>query len=284
MTYPADNFHRTGSSGAANYAASEIQIQKLKGNYIMKANKYQLTEQTRVLETGQVLHRIKAVRNFGSVMKGQFGGWIGNEDNLSQDGNAWIGYDAMVYDDAEVFDDAVVSGKARVFGSACICGEAKVYENARVSGDASVIDHAEVHGTARVYEDAIVSGNALVFGSARIHGDAYIHSDMLVFNNSDISTRTKAVPSNLILVGSINAKPDPTAKRLAYNYGMHEAVERCNERLHNIDPRMDAGDSSTISACFDEILRSEGGADKGLNVILSYMEMLHDMDKLEGFR
>ena len=249
----------------------------------MGPNKYELTDQTRVLETGQVLRRIKAIRSFSSILKGQYGGWIENEDNLSQHGNAWVGYNAMVYDDAEVFDDAVVSGKARVFGSACVCGEAKVFENARVSGDASVIDHAQVHGTARVYEDAMVSGNAMVFGAARVHGDAYIHSDMMAFHNSDISVRKvrpNIVCSEIYLHEPAIDRKGHIAGMWGRDYGMREAIERCNEKIQKIDPRMNAGDSASICACIDDILHSEDGADKGLNVLLAYIEMLQDMSKL----
>ena len=40
--------------------------------------KYELTSE--VIEyKGHTLHRIKALKNFGSVKEGQFGGWIENE-------------------------------------------------------------------------------------------------------------------------------------------------------------------------------------------------------------
>ena len=66
--------------------------------------KYELTEQHP--DTG--LWRIKALRDFGNVAKGDIGGWIEGEKNLSHEGNAWVsGY-------ACVFGDAWVSGDARV--------------------------------------------------------------------------------------------------------------------------------------------------------------------------
>ena len=83
--------------------------------------KYKLTTET-LQFAGRTLHRIKAVKDFDSIKAGEFGGWIENEKNLSQDDNAWIYGDAMVFDNAEVFDNA------KVYGNAVIKGDAKVHD------------------------------------------------------------------------------------------------------------------------------------------------------------
>ena len=58
------------------------------------------------------LFRIKAKINFGDVEAGDIGGYIEKEENLSENGNAWV------HDDARVFGDARVCGNANVFGDA----------------------------------------------------------------------------------------------------------------------------------------------------------------------
>ena len=73
--------------------------------------KYELTEET-VTVYGKTLYRIRAVRDFGSVKTGEFGGYIEKEENLSHFGDAWV------YGDARVFDNARVSGNAWVYGNA----------------------------------------------------------------------------------------------------------------------------------------------------------------------
>ena len=83
--------------------------------------KYKLTTET-LQFAGRTLHRIKAVKDFDSIKAGEFGGWIENEKNLSQDDNAWIYGDAMVFDNAEVYDNA------KVYGNAAIKGDAKVHD------------------------------------------------------------------------------------------------------------------------------------------------------------
>ena len=70
--------------------------------------KYELTEET-ITVSGKTLHRIKAVRDFGSVKTGEFGGYIEKEENLSHFGKAWVSGNARVYGNAEVHNNAEVS-------------------------------------------------------------------------------------------------------------------------------------------------------------------------------
>ena len=74
--------------------------------------KYELTSETKVIN-GVELHRIKALKSFGNIKEGDLGGWIESEKNLSQDGNAWVGEDAMVYETADfiVFKNWWSSGR-----------------------------------------------------------------------------------------------------------------------------------------------------------------------------
>ena len=115
--------------------------------------KYKLTENEQVV-SGRTLYQIQALKSFRDVKKGELGGWIEKESNLSQEGDCWVYYNAEVFGDAEVFDNAMVFG------------------DARVSGDAIVSDNAEVFGGAIVYGNARVSGNAAVSGNARVSGNA----------------------------------------------------------------------------------------------------------------
>ena len=109
--------------------------------------KYELTAEF-IEKWGKKLFRIKALISFGSVEAGELGGYVEKEDNLAQDGDAWV------YGDARVYGDAWVCGNARVYGDAEVCGDARVYGNAEVYGDAEVCGNAWVCGNARVCGDA----------------------------------------------------------------------------------------------------------------------------------
>ena len=87
--------------------------------------KYRLTDE-KIIVGCRTLYRIQALRDFGDVKEGEFGGWIESEKNLSHEGSAWI------------------SGNARVSGNACVYGDARVYGDAQVSGDAWVYGDADI--------------------------------------------------------------------------------------------------------------------------------------------
>ena len=62
--------------------------------------KYELTDET-IDVSGTTLHRIKALKDFGNVKKGELGGYVESEHNLSQEGNCWVCGNAKVCGDAD---------------------------------------------------------------------------------------------------------------------------------------------------------------------------------------
>ena len=80
--------------------------------------KYKLTDET-IQHRGITLYRIEALRDFGNIKKGEKGGFIGSEVNLSQYGDCWV------------------------YGNANVCGDAEVCDNAEVCGDAEVVNNAD---------------------------------------------------------------------------------------------------------------------------------------------
>lgn len=64
--------------------------------------KYEFTGETMDC-FGYTLRQIEAIENFGDVKKGDIGGWIETEKNLSMYGNAWVSDDARVFGNARVF-------------------------------------------------------------------------------------------------------------------------------------------------------------------------------------
>ena len=138
--------------------------------------KYEFTGETKEWY-GRTLHRIVAMCDFGDVKKGNIGGWIEKEDNLSHEGTAWV------------------YGDAQVYGTAWVYGDARVYGNARVYGD------AQVRGTAWVYGDARVYGNARVYGDAEIKSPNDLYTVGPIGSRNDTTTffRTK---ENTILVAT----------------------------------------------------------------------------------
>lgn len=90
--------------------------------------KYEFTDKVLHLN-GKTLHRIVALRDFDRVRKGDKGGWIEKEENLSQDGECWVYGNAQVFDNARVFNNAKVKDKAQIYGNAEVGRDAEIYNN-----------------------------------------------------------------------------------------------------------------------------------------------------------
>lgn len=174
--------------------------------------KYELVEEDTIEMNGVTLYRIRSLRKFSDVKKGELGGFVEKESNLSHEGNCWIYGNAKVFEDAKVKgnakveDEALVYGKAHVYGNAKVQGGAKVYGNAVVHYFANVFDYAQVYGRAIVcgeafvFEEAKVFGMGMIFGgdtkiygNAEISGSADIYGDASVGGNAMISSEKDIV-------------------------------------------------------------------------------------------
>lgn len=139
------------------------------------------------------LYRLKAIRDFGDVKKGDFGGLIEEEENLSHDGNCWIYDDSKVYDKAKVYGNAKVSNSSIVYGHTEIYGNAEVTRMSRVCDAAKIYDNAtisgfcDICGCAEVYENAEIRDLSIIRRNVKIHGNAKISGDLKDFVNSYIA-------------------------------------------------------------------------------------------------
>ena len=164
-----------------------------------KEKKYELIPSNR-----EGFYRVKALRDFNDVKKGDIGGYVEGEKNLSQLGDCWI------YDNAKVYDNAFVMGKAKVCDNAVVRDNAKIYNNAvirdyatvchdaRIWANSKILNHCHIYGNvevcgdavvcdcANVYHNARVFGNAIIRDNAVVHGDARIFDYVIVCDNADV--------------------------------------------------------------------------------------------------
>lgn len=135
--------------------------------------KYKLTEEKHRWYNA---YRIEALKDFADVKKGDLGGFVQDESNLSHEGNCWVYNEAIVVDNALVRDEAkicnhgIVSGNAKVFNKAVVYNNARVYENATVKDEAKVFEDCYIYGNAVICENAKVRSNAHVSGSTVVSG------------------------------------------------------------------------------------------------------------------
>ena len=127
--------------------------------------KYELTSET-INFKGVKLYRIRALISFGIIKAGDLGGYIEKEENLSQEGNAWVGGCARVCDNAIVKDNAIVCDYAVVSNNSIIHNNAIVRHNARVYDNIRICNNAWVGG------DVLVCGNATICDNANLYNNA----------------------------------------------------------------------------------------------------------------
>lgn len=177
----------------------------------MTEKKYELTDELLEIdvnvETGSYtkLHRIRALRDFRDVNKGDLGGYIESEFNLAHEGDCWIYDDGKVYDDARVIDNAVVCDTASVNFRSRLCNNSIVKNNARVSGDAVLLEYACVK------DNAIVNGNAMIRGNAQVSNFAHIYDHSVLFGNCRVFDTAKVcgnsdISGNAIINGDVMIK------------------------------------------------------------------------------
>ena len=166
----------------------------------MERKKYELTGET-IKYKGYTLHRIKALKDIVinteiTIKKGNLGGWIEKEYNLSQDGNCWVSGKAKVFGDATVKGCAYVSDYVEVHGNAIIRDNSKVYGYADVYGHSWIGDKSEIFGNAAVHGEAFVNGYAKVYGYADVYGHSWIgdksevYCDTKIYGNAQIYDET----------------------------------------------------------------------------------------------
>ena len=133
---------------------------------------------------GTKLYRIRALRDIDTVMgvvkRGDLGGYVASEANLTKFSDAWI------FDDSVVRDNAVVRGGAVVRHSSVIC------DNALIGGKAKLLN-------------SYVCGNATVIGSGRmvdcfVNQNAVVGAQTMLFKSSVTGNATVFSPQDLTQV------------------------------------------------------------------------------------
>lgn len=164
-----------------------------------------------------VLYRIRALKNFSDVKKGELGGYIENGYNLSQHNLCWVYDDSMVFDKAVVCDNAkirdysMVYDNAMIHDAAVISYNSRVFGNARIYGTAHVMNNASVFGNAYISDEAAITDNAMVFDDALVHDNAVVQDGAAVFGYSDIYEHAIISGNSRVVSKDVNGNTRITA-------------------------------------------------------------------------
>ena len=113
--------------------------------------KYELLEGDCLRAGERTVYRIRALKDFGDVRRGDLGGYVEGDENLDHQGEAWVGDVAQVYG-----PHGCVRGNGRVSGEAWVLGI--VEDDAQICDLAVITEHAHVGGRTIVCADEIVRG------------------------------------------------------------------------------------------------------------------------------
>jgi hypothetical protein len=136
--------------------------------------KYKLTNKT-ITYNGVTLYRIKALKFFSDVKKGDLGGFVQSKKNLSQKGKCWI------YDNAKVLDEACVYDDAKLRNNAVALDSSEIFDNAEL------LDNAKAYGKSKVYGFSKIYNNGRILEKGSLFDNACIHDDGVVCNKAEIS-------------------------------------------------------------------------------------------------
>jgi len=146
------------------------------------AKKYELTTATKEIK-GHTVYRIKALKSFDTIIgrrvkKGDLGGWVESEANLSQEGLCWIFDEATGYENSRRsgnsvgYGNSVQSGDSVHItgcddGTGCIlcigpCGDS--HRTVTVQPDNTIVAGC-FHGSFKEFKQAVVAKYGKDYGS-----------------------------------------------------------------------------------------------------------------------
>ncbi len=183
------------------------------------------------------VYRIEALRDFDSIKKGELGGWIEKETNLSQRGTCWVYNEAAVFQDAMIADSAMIGGHANVYGyahvldNAIVTGHSRVYDNAFLENDVIITNYAIVCGNARMSNNAQIYNNVEIFGSAHIYGNAHLYNNVQIFDNVKVHGSVDII-GNIKIGGNADIKTitDYYVGKNTWSSGRYFVYTRSNKK------------------------------------------------------
>ena len=140
---------------------------------------------------GRILHRIRALKDFYGVKKGDVGGFVQTEDNLSQYGNCWI------YDDAICMDNARVCNSAKMYNRSCM------YNNSKMLDNSIMYDYSRMYDNTMMYDNSKMFDNSIMFDNSRMFDNSMVYDNSIMLDNSEMFGNS-ILKNNDKLYGKIN--------------------------------------------------------------------------------
>ena len=169
--------------------------------------KYKITD-IEMSRHGHILHRIESLKDFTlingkEIHKGDLGGWVENENNLSQEGSCWIYDECMMYEDAIRSENSIGYGDSRQHGNSRQSGNSQQFgdsrqfeyslqsENSKQYGNSLQYGNSQQFGYSHQFEYSIQYGNSQQFGYSHQYGNSQQFGYSQQFGHSRQSGNSK---------------------------------------------------------------------------------------------
>ena len=191
--------------------------------------KYELLTNDTITFYGSTLYRIRALRDFGDVKKGDLGGYIASESNLSQEDNSWV-YDksrvhkAQILGNAKIYDNSVIINGTIIKGNVSICNSTidrfcMIQDNveimhsiiaprACIRGNTLIKDSKICCSNFHATDKAKVINSVMKGGYTSLFGDAYISNTTIPSSVSFGRAARIKSPDDYIVVQPIGSRDD----------------------------------------------------------------------------
>lgn len=156
-------------------------------NLTSKENKkYEMIENDSIMYKGRKLYRIKALKDLYNVRKGQLGGYIEDEKNLSIYNDCWVFEDAKAYDCASITDKVRLLDKSEAYDNVELSGDVTLWDSSKAYGNAKVSEYVVLWDNSEIYDDCVVYGNVSLWDNSKIYGEARVCGVVLLRDEAEV--------------------------------------------------------------------------------------------------
>lgn len=160
------------------------------------------------------LYQIRALRDFTCpfklnpddeildqtlVKKGDLGGYVQKEENLSHEDGCWIFEEAEVRDNGRVEGNARLVGRSLVRDNAIVRGYSCLAANAYVWGNAVLDGGTQMKGLVSIGGNSRTNGYVSINGNSQVRGDSVLDGN--IFLNGTIVVENAKLTNNVHLCG-----------------------------------------------------------------------------------
>ena len=143
------------------------------GGFKMKKYEILMDKENTIEWNGRVLHRIKALKDFGTVKKDDIGGYIEKEYNLSHDGDCWI------YDGAKAMDSSRMYDDSRMYDESEMHDNSKMYGDSRMYDYSIMYDYSEMHNMSKMHDNSVMYDNSKMYGDSELNNSDKLYGKLV---------------------------------------------------------------------------------------------------------